>query len=92
MSLFRTTCAAAAIATALAGCSMFNSLTGQVDNTVLPGQREDAIPGRSTFPEKPDVAQAPGAGQSPPSGQSKCSPDDPACQPASGDDVYSDPQ
>lgn len=36
----------------LAGCTYLDTLTGQTDNTVLPGQREDAIPGRSSFPEK----------------------------------------
>jgi len=39
----------------LTGCSYVNSLTGQTDNTVLPGKREDAIPGRPTFPDKPDT-------------------------------------
>lgn len=39
----------------LTGCSYVNSLTGQTDNTVLPGKREDAIPGRSSFPDKPDT-------------------------------------
>ncbi len=40
----------------LSGCSSINSLLGEVDNTVLPGAREEAIPGRPTFPEKQDVA------------------------------------
>ena len=47
---------AAAALSLLAGCSTFNSLTGQTDNTVLPGKREEAIPGRAQFPEKQDVA------------------------------------
>jgi hypothetical protein len=28
----------------LAGCSSFKKLTGQTDNTVLPGEREDILP------------------------------------------------
>ena len=31
-------------ASLLAGCSMFNKLTGQRDDTVLPGAREDILP------------------------------------------------
>jgi hypothetical protein len=69
-----------AIAAALAGCSTINSLTGQTDNTVLPGQREEAIPGRSQFPEAGDtIAPAP-------SSASSCEPGDPSCPPADGSD------
>jgi hypothetical protein len=46
---------AAITAVLLSGCSTINSLTGQTDNTVLPGKREDAVPGRTQFPEKPDA-------------------------------------
>jgi hypothetical protein len=51
--------AAVALAFFLSGCSTLNGLIGEVDNTVLPGSREEAIPGRPTFPEKQDVAVGP---------------------------------
>ena len=94
MTAFRTFLIAGAVAAALSGCSTLNSLTGQTDNTVLPGQREDAIPGRGNFPEKPDVATAPAPGQDQQNaaGKTACSPDDPSCAPPQGNDVYSDPQ
>jgi hypothetical protein len=56
---------AAAAAALLAGCGTLNSLTGQTDNTVLPGQREDAIPGRTQFPERQDVAVGSPSGLAP---------------------------
>lgn len=66
------------LAAALAGCSTFNSLTGQTDNTVLPGAREEAIPGRAQFPEADDTISPQ------PSGASSCQPGDPSCPPADG--------
>ena len=83
-----------AIVTALGGCSTFNSLTGQTDNTVLPGQREDAIPGRAQFPERADVPQETASGQSSPGDTtaSTCAAGDPSCAPPTGDDTFSDPQ
>ncbi len=98
---------AVAALTVLAGCSTINNLTGQTDNTVLPGQREDAIPGRSQFPERNDVETASTSPGTPAeqdvqqrpidqdagsTAQAKCQPGDPGCEPASGDDVFSDPQ
>lgn len=89
----------AAAAALLSGCSTFNSLTGQTDNTVLPGQREDAIPGRTSFPENRDVAVGGTGGSSAPPGADKggtetyCGPDDAGCQPpGSSGDVFSDTQ
>ena len=89
-----------AVAVALTGCSTLNSLTGQTDNTVLPGQREDAIPGRAQFPDQPDpLVQRPAAGQDDTQTASTagpietCKPDDAACQPAiASDEPFSDPQ
>jgi hypothetical protein len=87
---------AAAAMTLLSGCGTLNSLTGQTDNTVLPGQREEAIPGRAKFPEKQDVAV--GSGSTTAAGtaartESYCAPDDPACKPpGSTGDTFSDPQ
>lgn len=85
----------------LGGCSTINSLTGQTDNTVLPGTREEAIPGRPTFPEKQDVAVAPApkagtAGNTaagPGETEVYCGPDDPSCKPpATTGDTFKDPQ
>lgn len=78
----------------LSGCGTLNSLTGQTDNTVLPGQREDAIPGRASFPEK-DVAASskPSTGGSAANDETYCAPDDPACKPpGTTGDTFSDPQ
>jgi hypothetical protein len=86
--------AAAAVAL-LSGCSSVNNLLGQTDNTVLPGQREDAIPGRTKFPEKQDVAvgSAGGSGGTAANTETYCAPDDAACQPpATTGDTFSDPQ
>jgi hypothetical protein len=91
---------AGSLALMLAGCSMFNRITGDVDNTVLPGQREEAIPGRKTFPDRPDPAvtragspDTPDTGMPPAApDDTGCSPDDPACAPPTGNDTFSDPQ
>ena len=83
----------AAAAALLSGCSYVNSLTGQTDNTVLPGQREDAIPGRASFPDKPDVnvgstSKAADSGQG-----TACPPGDKSCNPpATTADTFKDPQ
>jgi hypothetical protein len=66
------------LVSALAGCSTLNSLTGQTDNTVLPGKREEAIPGRAQFPEPGDTASPQ------PSSATSCQPGDPSCPPADG--------
>jgi hypothetical protein len=67
---------------ALAGCGYMDKLTGGRDDTVLPGPREDAIPGKKQFPE-PDAAPPP-----PP-----CKAGDPNClPPPEGDGTFSDPQ
>lgn len=80
---------------ALTGCGALNSLTGQTDNTVLPGQREDAIPGRSSFPDKQDasVGSTAGTSKSGSPDETYCAPDDPACKPpGTTGDTFSDPQ
>jgi hypothetical protein len=87
--------AAACAGLMLSGCGALNSLTGQTDNTVLPGQREDAIPGRSKFPENKDVAAGSSAGTSTSAAtdETYCAPDDPACKPpGTSGDTFSDPQ
>jgi outer membrane biogenesis lipoprotein LolB len=91
---------AAAATALLAGCGALNNLTGQTDNTVLPGQREDAIPGRTQFPERQDVAvgspsgsgSASSVGSASPSNETYCGPDDPDCRPPGSGDTFSDPQ
>lgn len=92
MSAARKLLLAAAATALLAGCGTLNSLTGQTDNTVLPGQREDAIPGRSSFPEK----QGAGSPSSTQSGaattETYCAPDDPECRPPGADGTFSDTQ
>ena len=76
---------------ALSGCSTLNSLTGQTDNTVLPGQREDAIPGRAQFPEKQDVAQRTASTSG--AAENYCAPGDAACKPpTTTGDTFKDPQ
>jgi hypothetical protein len=90
--LGRTILAVAALAL-LSGCSTFNSLTGQTDNTVLPGQREDAIPGRAQFPDKQDVAVGSAGGAQGAATETYCAPDDAACKPpGTSGDTFSDPQ
>lgn len=78
MSMLKRVIVLGSLAAALAGCSTLNNLTGQTDNTVLPGKREDAIPGRAQFP-------APGDTVSPqPSSASSCQQGDPSCPPPDG--------
>lgn len=89
-----------ATALALGGCSTFNKVTGQTDDTVLPGQREDAVPGRASFPD-PSEKVTPGTNvsasepipqdASPPAEATPCPAEDPACSGAA-DGTFSDPQ
>lgn len=97
MTPVRKLLAIGAVAVTISGCSAFDRLTGGVDDTVLPGQREEAIPGRATFPERadPTVERAPEPLEPPPPQQdtsTACNPGDPGCEPPSGDDVFRDPQ
>ncbi|WP_421694443.1 hypothetical protein [Aestuariivirga sp.] len=86
----------ATAATLLSGCTYLNSLTGQTNNTVLPGQREDAIPGRASFPDKQDVTV--GSTSTPTDSAASgaepyCAPDDKSCKPpATTGDTFKDPQ
>lgn len=86
---------AAAAMLLLSGCSSVNNILGQTDNTVLPGQREEAIPGRPSFPEKRDVAVGSSGGTAGAAAPTEtfCAPDDPGCKPpASSGDTFKDPQ
>lgn len=84
---------AAGVMTLLSGCTYLDTFTGQTNNKVLPGQREAAIPGRPTFPEKQDplvgsTSRAPDAAP-----QAGCQANDPACAPpTSTNDTFKDPQ
>jgi len=85
---------AAGVLTLLAGCSTIDTFTGQTNNKVLPGTREDAIPGRTSFPEKPDpnVGVA-SKSTTPGSTGSGCAENDPGCKPpTSTNDTFKDPQ
>ena len=78
----------------LCGCSYVDRLTGETDNTVLPGAREDAVPGRSQFPdpsERAQTASAPGGDSQPGTPDANCPPEEPTCGASTGD-VFSDPQ
>ncbi len=78
------------------GCSYVDRLTGSTDNTVLPGTREDAIPGKSQFPDSSDAAPAieqPATQQTAEDTTAKpaCPEDQPDCA-QSADGTFSDPQ
>ena len=82
-----------------AGCSYIDRLTGSTDNTVLPGTREDAIPGKSQFPdpaeratvEQPGGATQTATGDTLTTPEPACKAGDPDCaQPEDG--TFSDPQ
>lgn len=100
MKLAQRLALAAVAAVMLSGCSMLNSLTGQTDNTVLPGKREDAIPGRPQFPDKADTnvetATSGGGnagGVADGGADAYCAPDDKTCKPpATTGDTFKDPQ
>lgn len=53
MKLSRSIVVLAVAASLLAGCSSFKKLTGQTDNTVLPGEREDILPPEQQVNPKP---------------------------------------
>ncbi len=46
----------------LAGCSQVKRLTGQNDNTVLPGERETILPPSQTTGQSPDIARKSASG------------------------------
>ncbi|MFO1121369.1 MAG: hypothetical protein U1F47_03495 [Hyphomicrobiales bacterium] len=78
----------------LSGCTYVDRLTGQTDNTVLPGAREDAVPGHPKYPDATQPASAdPGepVPKSETTTQGGCPENDPNCGATSGD-VFKDPQ
>ena len=83
------------VALQVASCSYVNRLTGSTDDTVLPGTREDAIPGKSQFPESQDKVMTEQTGSSEPAPDTPqpapCPADKPDCA-KSTDGTFSDPQ
>jgi len=92
--------AIALIAAALASCSAIDRLTGQNDNTVLPGTREDAIPGQASFPTEPAGGQTAAGDPAAPQAETAAAPeeppacpaDDPNCKPPADAGTFSDGQ
>jgi hypothetical protein len=70
----------------LGGCSSVKKLTGQRDDSVLPGQREDVLP-----PEK-QVAQDPNVTRSGQTKPAECAPDDLSCLPPADEPLEPAPQ
>ncbi len=69
-------------AVSVSGCSSIKKLTGQRNDTVLPGQREDILPPEQTRAQDPsvlqkDTATAPGGS---PAGGTDTIPCDPSAQ------------
>ena len=87
--------ALALLAVLAAGCSAVDKLTGQTDDTVLPGQREDAVPGKAKFPQQSDAAPAPSTqaetAATAPEPAEPCAADDATCA-APPDGTFNDPQ
>ena len=88
------------LATALAACSAFDRLTGRNDDTVLPGTREEAIPGQASYPTEPAGGTTTAAGPAAPQAGTAAAPeqtpvcpaDDPNCTPPADDGTFSDGQ
>jgi len=76
----------AGLAVSAGGCSYLNKMTGQTDDTVLPGQREDAIPGKAQFPAPGEARQIdqPGGGTVTAGQAIGCKADDAACKAGAG--------
>jgi hypothetical protein len=67
----------------LAGCSSFKRLTGQTDNTVLPGERENILPPDQQVNPKPENTGADAAAGQP----AQANPCDPAVDSNCSSDV-----
>ena len=88
------------LATALAACSAIDRLTGRNDDTVLPGNREEAIPGQASYPTEPAGGATTAAGPAAPQAETAaasekataCPADDPNCTPPADDGTFSDGQ
>lgn len=90
------------VAAVLGGCNKLKKLTGQTNDTVLPGQREDILPPDQHTAKKEDVTADPSLEQPieqapPPAAKTKggvCNPEvDPDCAPADAggnDGIFND--
>jgi hypothetical protein len=78
----------AALGFSVMGCTTFKKMTGQTDDTVLPGQREDILPPEAQTAKDPAVNSKKSAA---PSNSGKCAPDDLNCVPPA-DQESSTPQ
>jgi hypothetical protein len=88
------------LGTALASCSTIDRFTGRIDDTVLPGNREEAIPGQASFPSgsaggatkaaDPAAPQAEAAAT--PEKAASCPVEEPNCTPSGVDGTFSDGQ
>jgi uncharacterized protein YceK len=82
MSVMRKLVVLALAASVLAGCSSFKKLTGQRNDTVLPGERENILPPESQVNRSADVDNAGTGGAG---GTAGTGADLPACEPNSLD-------
>lgn len=60
----------------LSGCTSVKRMTGQIDDTVLPGTREDVLPPDQQTRRDPAVMGQKSAGPA-----TACDPNDPSCAP-----------
>lgn len=84
--------AASVLAMSVAGCSTVKRATGQLDDSVLPGQRENVLPPDQQTARDPNVAGGRAAPQ--PDVAAQCAPDEPNCvgnPPAQDTSTYTDP-
>jgi hypothetical protein len=67
----------------LSGCTTLKNITGQNDDSVLPGQREDVLPPDQQTARDPIITgeQQPDETQQPPDSAQKCDPNDLNCLP-----------
>ena len=83
----------ACVMTLLSGCSYLDTFTGQTNNTVLPGQREEAIPGRPTFPEKQNMQVGSTSKAADAAAPAGCAENEQGCAPpTTTTDTFQDPQ
>jgi hypothetical protein len=86
--------ASVAASLALGGCSKLKKLTGQSNDTVLPGQREDILPPEQYTAKSADTAPPSGQAPAPPAAKTgasdgqACDPEvDPDCAPPAAEDT-----
>lgn len=65
---------ALAVAVAVSGCSTLKKFTGQRDDTILPGQREDILTPEQQTAQDPKVTRGAAAQQQAPADGKPCDP------------------